>query len=240
MRSFIVCTITVFLFSNGYASSSAPATAGKLAAHFDITRCLKCHEEIAKEYETSAHAVSTGNPRFLRAFREISGKEPDTISAGNKKKVQKACLSCHVPQIDTASDGLTNYISSLIIKSSLNDTSAQNELAELTVNCRVCHMMQGMPQGKVQPMTIYGPGWDEDDESHKEEYGFDTLTSDYLQSSDFCIVCHDSCPPDLPESMCSSLHARAERHYNVLRYRQPCQKCHMQEKGSVTHSFPVK
>ena len=101
-------------------------------------------------------------------------------------------------------------------------------------------MMKGMPEDKVQPKTIYGPGWDKNEESHKKEYGFGTTVSKYMLTSEFCIRCHDNCPPDIPQSMCSSLHARAERHYRVLRNKQTCQTCHMQEKGSVTHRFPVK
>jgi len=245
MRTLILCIVTFLFHSSEYASASSLSTIDELTAQFDVTMCLQCHEEIANDYMTSAHAVSTSNSRFLQAFSEISSKAPGKMSATEKKNVQKVCLSCHVPQVDHAPDGLVEYISSLIEKaySDINPaakTSAQKKLANLRVNCRVCHMMKGMPEGKVQPKTIYGPGWDKDEESHKEEYGFETVGSKYLLSSEFCISCHDNCPPDLPESICSSLHARAERHYRVLRNMQPCQKCHMQEKDSVTHRFPVK
>ena len=245
IRIILYCIITLLFNSSVFTYASSLSTIDELAAQFDVTMCLKCHDDIAKDYMTSAHAVSTGNARFLHAFSEISKKEPDTFSASEKKKVQKVCLSCHMPQIEHASDGLVAYISSLIEKASSDNNpaaknSAHKKLANLRVNCRVCHMMKGMPEGKVQAKTIYGPGWDEDEESHKKEYGFGTIVSEYMLTSEFCISCHDNCPPDLPQSICSSLHARAERHYRVLRNMQPCQKCHMQEKDSVKHRFPVK
>ncbi len=50
------------------------------------------------------------------------------------------------------------------------------------------------------------PGWDEHEDSHMENFEFDTLKSDHLISSGFCLDCHTHRLPDFLPAEYSSLH----------------------------------
>jgi hypothetical protein len=157
----------------------------------------------------------------------------------NKAETFKSCVSCHAPQIKYASDELVDNIISLIATSSdkkENDNidAAIKKLGNINVDCKVCHMLKGMPEGKSSPEIIYGPGWDEHEHSHMEEFGFDTIKSDYLGSIEFCTSCHRRISSDRLSEAHSLTHKKETMNKSNAA-KKSCKDCHMSSGHSFNH-----
>jgi hypothetical protein len=179
------------------------------------------HDDVADNLIKSNHAVSIINPRVILGIK----KETKSLQAAGD--AVKECLLCHAPVTGNASKALLDKIAGLVIIAG-NDNSplqgaSMEELSNLSINCRVCHMMKGMHKGDIKPNIIYGPGWDEHEHSHMEDYGFDTIKSDHIMSSEFCLSCHSGPQPS---------HKNYNNHYTDS--SKTCHECHMNN-----HQFTV-
>jgi len=204
-----------------FAVTVSAATIDELAANYNTSLCMECHADVAENLLMSNHVYSIINPRVILAMKN------ETKASKPAREAIKGCLTCHAPITDNVSDDLLDKIATLVVIADNKHTglkeSAIKELSHLSINCLVCHMMKGMPADKIKPKVIYGPGWDEHEHSHKDEYGFDTLKSDYFMSSAFCISCHSG-----PKET----HKNYATHYTDT--KKTCLQCHMNN-----HKFSI-
>ncbi len=231
----VLCTI---LFGQS-ALASTVSNIDDLISMYDSSQCRYCHDDIAPEWEDSSHSKSVMNPDVIKAVNSTIAQSAKNESRSTIKK----CFSCHAPQVSSASDSLVDHITDLIIIAGNNEDTgkkkeAQEKLSQLQLNCRICHMMKGMPDNRAESNTIWGPGWDEHEHSHFEEYGFDTLKSDYLTSAQFCKSCHKGYEHQFPGSEKFIAQVKCVKNDAAAKN---CQDCHI----DMDHSFskakpPVK
>ncbi len=220
--------------------ASQPAIAGPfpvidgLVSPYNSQKCIECHDDTAEALAQSSHSQSVTSPAVVIMLKDIIMKSPKT----EQVKTVKACLSCHAPQVKDALDEQINLIAKLIVSASDNKNTVRQKASEkalsgLNINCRICHMYSAQPQKILTPGIIYGPGWDEHEHSHMEEFEFDTIKSDYLISSSFCIGCHTLLLPDFLPSEYSSMHKGLENHPDQGKDKT-CHQCHT---GTSGHTF---
>jgi hypothetical protein len=237
--TFFLITVLIIFFPS---LSGAVENIDALVLMEDVIKCKECHKEKAAQWSKSAHSGSVSNMRALKAFRnfiEYNQRDPSLMAS---KELKENCLSCHAPQVRNASDRLLEEISGLIImavdhKNSSEGESAITELSKIKIDCYVCHMINGMPEGEVMANTIYGPGWDEDEESHKRDHGFGTVGSEYLMSSRMCTRCHHDWPAGT-SSIITNLHKYSQEHL-MQSSNRTCQSCHMMDGERIIHNMPV-
>ena len=236
MRLYAVSVlIAVVVMIPNISTSETVSTINELVTLYDVEGCKECHSDIASNWKNSYQARSAVSPAVLSSI-----KSNITNSTRSKKiELVRACFSCHAPQIKDASDELVEHITELIImatdeKVPAKRENAKRELSKLNINCRICHMVKGMPEGKISPNIIYGAGWSEHNNNHMEEYGFDTLKSEYLLSESFCTSCHRNSYPDIPTAIYSSLHKKCSKQFTANDENRACHDCHM----DINHNFP--
>ena len=233
----IVKFISSFLLTLLFASNNIWAAASaidKLLLLSDSTKCIQCHEDISPDWETSHHSHSLIDIDVLTSIK----KELNTPGVV-KLEVLKSCASCHAPQINFASEEAGEMIIALIENTNAKKgdstfQKAKKMLGSLNINCRVCHMSKGMAEGEISPNIIYGPGWDEHEHSHMENYGFDTIKSDYLGSIEFCTNCHR----DIASESLSQVHSLTHKKETMERSKatnSTCKDCHMSSGHSFKH-----
>ena len=223
----VLCTI---LFGQS-ALASTISNIDELISMYDSSQCRYCHDDTAPAWEDSSHSKSVINPDVIKAVNSTIARSAKNESRSTIRK----CFSCHAPQVSHASDTLIDHIAALIVNaandiSSERKNNAQDKLSQLRLNCRICHMMKGMPDNRAESNTVWGPGWDEHEHSHYEEYGFDTLKSDYLTSAQFCNSCHKGYEHQFPGS--EKLIAQVTCVKNDAAAKN-CQDCHI----DIDHSF---
>jgi mono/diheme cytochrome c family protein len=240
VASILLITVCILSFP---PLSGADQTIYDLVLLDDAVKCKACHKRKAVQWPESAHSGSVSDTRTLQALKNFiaSGQNDSYLTAG--EKLRENCLSCHAPQVKNASDKLLEEISGLIVtavdhEDSPEGKSARQELSKISIDCIVCHMTSGMPEGEVEPKIIYGPGWDEDEESHKRDHGFGTVGSQYLMSSKMCTGCHHAWPPETSFTV-TSLHKNYEQHLNEAdSSNKTCQSCHMMDGKMIIHNMP--
>jgi hypothetical protein len=117
--------------------------------------------------------------------------------------------------------------------------AAAKEISKINIDCGVCHLIYGMPKGEAEPNMLYGPGWDEHEEAHLRDHGFDSIGSPYLMSSMMCKRCHTKLSFNVP-SIIKEMHVDSIEHYvESDRSNKTCQSCHMMEGEMIIHNMPV-
>jgi hypothetical protein len=215
-------------------------TIDELVARYDSSQCAECHEDIHEDWAKSWHGQSMIDSRVLRTFRTFLLSGIDRLPDAKRRDFKDVCLPCHAPQTRDASDELVEKIADMFItavedKDEAKREAAKKELSKLNINCIACHNLYALPDGNPKPNTIYGPG-DAEEPPHKEEFGFDTVKSEYLKTSKFCAKCHGCV---LPSSECPTIYSSYEEHYLAHGGKETCQGCHMKAEGDgSTHRFP--
>ncbi len=202
-----------------------------LRNEMDISKCIACHDDVEENWLKSGHSRSTGS-----AFRKAMLKETGKAGVRDKNRAAEKCLFCHAPVARNATDVFVENV----LKDISDDTeSANNSSSEtmslMNISCRVCHMMLGEIGVKIGGDIIYGPGWDAHEHSHKDEYGFDTLKSDYIVSSPFCLTCHNVCLSS-SDNACAPYHETLDNRHKAPYRDQTCQSCHMKSNHSLDTS----
>jgi len=244
MKKFSILLIFLCLCAmTRYGFAAQANTIDELASMVSIEKCAECHEDIHDQWASSLHSKSLTDSRVIRVWRTfiLSGLDKKGMPRTSLKFI---CLSCHAPQATIyGSDQLIEQIASLIVTAADDPDQSKRqqavaELSKLNVNCIICHNLKGAKDGKPQPKTIYGPE-DPEDVPHKEEFGFETVKSDFLKTSEYCAQCHHGCPPGMSSKKCPTQYTSYKEHYLAKGGDKTCQQCHMPvEDEMISHRFP--
>jgi len=248
--------ITVFWTANaqcggGPKSVEQPKakTIAELAARYDSSLCVECHEEAHEQWENSLHARSIlGTPRTaptiitaiekgLKNFPYSGVKEDKDITVEHLM----ICAKCHLPQLDEATDDVAREIVATIrgwmkANKEENDDLAEEleeKIASLNIGCMVCHnklaLIHKWADGYPQPDTVYGS----QDGEHEDENLPKMAESKSLSESIFCGQCHGQGPNfefDHP-SQCATAYGSYLFAYVAHGGSESCQECHMTKSG---------
>ncbi len=246
MRLFVVLFLFISLiFIPQAAFTERVNTIDEVMAPYDSENCAECHEEIHENWAKSWHAKPITDPRSLRTFRTFILSGVDKLPEVKRTMLRDMCLMCHVPAVFTgASDELAEKIAGLVVtaaddKDAAKKDSAAKELSKLNMNCLTCHGTKapgGLPFGELEPNTIYGPG-DAEDTPHGD-FGYKTVKSESMKTSEFCMPCHHGCPPGMSSKECPTQWSVYQEHYLAHGGDKTCQQCHMQGEDGESHRFP--
>jgi hypothetical protein len=215
-------------------------TIDELVKMFDDSKCMECHQQIAKEWKESYHAKSVvSSLKGMRNFYAI-GVPQEWERKLTKVEVLK-CLDCHVPEINYASEKLAVEIAGMIIKawdtkSKKEKKKLTEELSKLRVGCISCHnikattIAKGLMGDPVED-AVYGV-------SGKESPAHLTIQANALKTSLFCAQCHGKyVASDGEQIMCNTLNGSYYNNYISKGGSETCQDCHM-KKAKRGHFFP--
>ncbi len=234
-------TIFILLLLIGAGAQASPKeadTIDELLEMFDESSCMECHEEVHAQWSDSWHAKSVvSSLGGIHNFIEI-GLKKEWETPLTKGQLLK-CLDCHAPVINFASEKLAIEIGEMIVtafkeKDSAASKAAKEQLARLNVGCLACHNIKATEvargyNGPAEQGMIYGPRGDETDGAHE------TLKSDDLVQSAFCMQCHGIYKASDGETInCNTLSGSYQNSYIANGGSKTCQDCHL-EKG---HLFP--
>jgi len=240
----------VFIAAPLTASAQKANTIDEIVASTDSSQCIGCHTDIHENWSKSWHAKSITDPRSLRTFRTfiLKGVDKNKNPEVKRTMLRDMCLMCHAPAALNASDELAVQIAGLVVtaadeKDAAKKEAALKELSKLDINCITCHgvktpggLVEGHPPAPPEPNTIFGPG-DAKNPPHKD-FGFNTVKSENMKKSEFCMACHHGCPPGLSSKECPTQWSVYQEHYIAHGGKQTCQDCHMKGKGGESHRFP--
>jgi len=243
--AFIALIFTWLLFSTCLSFAELVENIDDLVLLDDVVQCKNCHKEHGSQWPKSAHSGSVSDFKTLKAFRsyiEFTQESPRYSEPG--AELRDNCFICHAPRAKNASDRLLEDISGLIVtavdyQGAQKGQLALKELSKISIDCCVCHMVNGMPEGEVEPNMLYGPGWDEHELTHLRDHGFTTVGSPYLMSSKMCTRCHDDWLAGVP-SIVKKMHKNPQSHYSKAeRSGKTCQSCHMMDGDMIIHNMPI-
>lgn len=241
LHKFIVFAACCILFFPGAAIQAGQKqadTIDELLGMFDESSCMECHEEIHAQWSDSWHSKAVvSSLGGMHNFIEI-GLKKEWEAPLTKGQLLK-CLDCHAPIVNFASEELAVEIGEMIVtafkeKDSAAGKAAKEELAKLNVGCLACHNIKATEvargyNGPAEENMIYGPRGDETDGAHE------TLQSDDLTRSAFCMQCHGIYKAADGETInCNTLSGSYLNSYVANGGSKTCQDCHL-EKG---HLFP--
>lgn len=220
-------------------------TIDELAARYDASRCIECHEDVYYEWEESAHShsmVGSGNGRTRATFKTLitrglatwkySGVEkPEDV----KIKHLMVCARCHLPQLEEASDEVAQEIVKAVWEKD-NDN-----LNKLSINCLICHQRNAIVHkwvhGYPQSNEIYGT----EEMDHDDEQCDIVKKSPIIDQSILCGQCHGLGPGfelDQP-TQCATGYGSHLWAYIPEGGTHTCQECHMKfsDKGHAMPSY---
>ena len=93
-------------------------TIAELAARYDSSKCLECHEDVHDDWSESLHSKSIlGTPRTAPTILTAIDKGLELFPYSGVKKDSDItveslmmCMKCHLPQIDEATDDVAREI----------------------------------------------------------------------------------------------------------------------------------
>jgi hypothetical protein len=224
-------------------------TIAELAARYDSSRCMECHEDIHDEWESSLHSHSIlGTPRTAPTIITAIDKGLKLMPYSGVKSDKDItveslmiCAKCHLPQLDEATDDVAREIVATIRGWQKASKEGNEELAEkleekiasLNIGCLVCHnkmaLVHKWADGYPQPDTVYGSK----DGGHDDEKYPKMAKAPALGESIFCGQCHGQGPNfelDHP-SQCATLYGSYLFAYVAHGGSETCQDCHMKKSG---------
>ncbi len=229
-------------------------TIAELAARYDSSSCIECHEEIHEEWAESLHGKSIlGTPRTaptiitaidkgLKLFPYSGVKEDSDITVESLMM----CMKCHLPQMDEATDDVAREIVATIrnwqqaYRDEEYDKAEKLEktIASLNIGCMVCHnkvaLIHKYADGYPQPDTVYGAQTGD----HEDEQYPKMAEAPALGESIFCGQCHGQGPNfelDHP-SQCATAYGSYLFAYVAHGGSETCQECHM-HKSELGHNM---
>jgi hypothetical protein len=192
--------------------------------------CANCHAEIYREWNSSAHAGSATNPKFLSLYAGTDGTAPPQPKWNARHEHPDGaavCATCHAP---TLTSPTLDY-----------DVREANGVAKSGVHCDYCHKVVDAPTDKIglrfgrdalellrpasSDLLSYGPL---DDAVRKGE---SFATFPVYKESRYCATCH--------EGTILGVHAYgtySEWLESPARAQgKQCQNCHMTPTGKMTN-----
>jgi hypothetical protein len=197
--------------------------------------CVNCHEEIYKEWKSSAHARAADNRRFLNLYDGSDWHGRPGIGwnlRADNRDGAGVCAACHLPTLTTDKPGF-------------NDFRKVEGVDKRGVHCDYCHKIaqatadkRGLTFGRfghqlLRPekgQLFFGPL--DDAERPGESFAFAPVYRD----SRYCASCHEGVVFGVPvystySEWLASPAAAEGRH---------CQSCHMAPTGRLTNIAPGK
>jgi hypothetical protein len=227
------------------ASRSKANSIAELAARYDSSGCVDCHQEIHDDWARSLHARSIfGTGRTAATFKTtvVNGlMEWPASGVTSQRDVRvehlMGCAKCHLPQLADASDAVAQEILTTIdtwraaVDEGDDDAAgkARTTLSSLNINCLICHNRNAMTHkwsdGYPRPDTVYG--------THAGDHpspAFPKLgRSSIMQESLLCGQCH-GLGPNLElqnPTQCATAYGSYLFAYIPEGGRDTCQTCHM-------------
>lgn len=259
-RAAMVCLALTTLAATSLA---APAVGGKnatlaaakpkansiaeLAARYDSSSCIECHQQAHDEWAKSVHARSIfGTGRTAATFKTaIINGAMDWPASGvkNMKDVKvehlMGCAKCHLPQLADATDKVAQEIMTTINDwqdGLRNDddakaAKAEKTLSSLNINCLICHnrnaVIHKWTDGYPQKDTVYGSR----DGEHPDGTFTRMAKGQVMSESIMCGQCHGLGPNfelDNP-TQCATGYGSYLFSYVPNGGNKTCQQCHMNE-----------
>ncbi len=245
MRLFLAFIVAVFaVFVSQPAFSATATTIDELAKMYDVTSCIECHEDQAKEWKDSKHGNAVVDSNVLKTWRTFITQGLD--KEGHPREWMTGCLQCHAPQIKDASPELVKQIAGMVV-TAVDDPdkakreSATKELSKLNINCLACHNLNALgmyAKEQPKPKAVYGPeATDIAKDAHKEA-GFETIKSTMMKKAELCATCHHGCPEGSSSTECPTQYTGYIEDYIQKGGKETCQGCHMKkEKDYTSHKF---
>jgi hypothetical protein len=253
----MLCFALILLLAvNGYSEGGAKVqpppkakTIKELAARYDSSKCMECHEEAHDQWSNSLHARSIlGSPRTAPTIITAVDKGLKNFAFSGVKedkdlKVEHLmlCAKCHLPQLDEATDEVAQEIVATIRawqqagKDGDEDKAEKLEatIASLNIGCMVCHnkiaLIHKYADGYPQPDTVYGAQAGD----HESEEFPKMAVAPAISEAILCGQCH-GLGPNLEfehPSQCATLYGSYLFAYVAHGGNETCQECHMVKSG---------
>lgn len=231
------------------AKKGKARTIAELAAMYDSSACVECHQEAHAQWSASPHAKPLfGTGRTAATFRTaiVNGLMEWKFSGVRSPKDVKVehlmgCAKCHLPQLADATDAVaaelaTSYFAWFdAVKGENEAVRAREEkkLLSLSINCLVCHnrnaIIHKWTDGFPRHDVVYG----EKDGEHPAP-GFSRMVkSEVMNESILCGQCHGLGPNfELTNpTQCATAYGSYLWAYRAEGGRETCQDCHMRKSG---------
>lgn len=217
----------------------------ELAARYDSSSCVECHQDVHDEWAQSLHARSIfGTGRTAATFKTaIHNGLMEWPASGVKSpkdvKVEHlmGCAKCHLPQLADATDAVAQEIVSTIDtwRTAMDEgdeeaaARAKQTLSSVNINCLVCHNRNAVTHkwsdGYPRADAVYG--------SEAGDHPHPTFTkmgrSPVMSESILCGQCH-GLGPNLElqnPTQCATAYGSYLFAYIPEGGRETCQTCHM-------------
>ena len=227
------------------ASQPKANSIAELAARYDSSSCVECHQDVHDEWAQSLHARPIfGTGRTAATFRTAihnglmewpaSGvKDPKDVTVEHLM----GCAKCHLPQLAEATDTVAQEIVTTIeawrtAMEEGEDTAAQQatqKLSSLNINCLVCHNRNAITHkwsdGYPRRDTVYGSKTGEHPHPVFGKMGRSAIMSESI----LCGQCH-GLGPNLEQqnpTQCATAYGSYLFAYIPEGGRDTCQSCHM-------------
>lgn len=219
----------------------------ELAARYDSSACIGCHQQAHDEWAKSLHARSIfGTGRTAATFKTaiVNGAmEWPASGVKNFKDVKvehmMGCAKCHLPQLADATDKVAQEIMTTINTwqdALRNDDEAKAEKAEktlssLNINCLICHNRNAIThkwsEGYPKKDTVYGSK----DGEHPDGKFTKMAKGHIMAESIMCGQCHGQGPNFEQENptQCATAYGSYLFAYIPEGGNKSCQQCHMKE-----------
>lgn len=229
------------------ASQPKANSIAELAARYDSSSCIGCHQQAHDEWAKSLHARSIfGTGRTAATFKTaiINGhmEWPASGVKGWKDiKVEHlmGCAKCHLPQLADATDKVAQEIVTTIndwqdgLKSEddVKATKAEKKLSSLNINCLICHNRNAIThkwsEGYPKKDTVYGAK----DGEHMDPKFTKMAKGHIMSESIMCGQCHGLGPNFEQENptQCATAYGSYLFAYVPEGGNKTCQQCHMKD-----------
>ena len=217
----------------------------ELAARYDSSPCMECHQDTHDEWALSAHSRSIfGNGRTASTFKTavVNGLMKWPASGVRTQKDVRVehllgCTKCHLPQLADATDKVAQEILTTIDawQSAVEEEDeagiekAKGALTSLNINCLVCHnrnaVIHKWTDGYAAADTVYGSQAGE----HPDPKFPKMAKGAILSESIFCGQCH-GLGPNLElhnPTQCATAYGSYLFAYIPEGGDKTCQECHM-------------
>jgi len=219
----------------------------ELAARYDSSSCIECHQQAHDEWAKSIHARSIfGTGRTALTFKTaiVNGAMEWPYSGVKSPKDVKVehlmgCAKCHLPQLADATDKVAQEIVTNIwdweaaLKKEDFDKAEKLEksLTSLNINCLICHNRNAIThkwsEGYPKKDTVYGKMTGE----HMDGKFTKMAKGEIMSESILCGQCHGQ-GPNLDQenpTQCATAYGSYLMAYVPEGGNKTCQQCHMQE-----------
>ena len=236
------------------AARPKASSIAELAARYDSSSCVECHQEAHEQWSRSVHSRSifgTGRTAATFSTAVVNGLmqwPASGVASPKDVKVEHlmGCAKCHLPQLADATDNVAQEILTTIDdwKSALEEeddvqaAKAEHALRSLNINCLICHnrnaIVHKWVDGYPKAGEVYGSS-----EGKHEDSKFPILKKSLVMSESIqCGQCHGLGPNmemDNPTQCCTSYGSYLWA-YTAEGGRETCQDCHM-KKSKLGHNM---